>query len=228
MPVEAGPDAAPAPFLIPSLQDLLAAAREWPGLRHLLLDIRMPSEQAEQHAAEMMGRIEAAFDDDVAFDLTLLVNDADVLMAMQAAISSASTRIAFSWVGVVPEFPRNENGSLVDDAREAAMRDQSAVERAILHRTRVVTLIPADPHSDATTGHLRFEDYNAFVANDVARLEPFNLNPRVNEGHQIERLLASAHDDVSEMANLVAIGVSGVITDDVVALRGILAASGRS
>jgi glycerophosphoryl diester phosphodiesterase len=31
-----------APFMIPSLKDLLDAAREWPGLRRLLLDIRMP------------------------------------------------------------------------------------------------------------------------------------------------------------------------------------------
>ncbi len=221
----------PAPFLVPSLPDLLDAARGWSGLRHLLLDIRMPAEQAERHAAEMMGRIAAAFEGDFQFDLTLLVNDEQVLAAMQAAVASASTRIAFSWVGLVPDFPRNEDGSLVDGAREDAIRDDSPVEAAIRHRTSVVTLsrsFSADRHGDATTGRSAFEDYNAFVAHDVARLEPFNLNPRENQGHQVERLLATVQDDVPEMESLVAMGVSGIITDDVNALRGVLAAAGRS
>jgi hypothetical protein len=231
VPIEAENPTGPAPFLVPSLPELLEAARRWPGLRHLLLYIQMPAEQAERHAAKMMERIAAAFEGDFQFDLTLLVDDEQVLTAMQAAVASASSRIAFSWVGLVPDFPRNEDGSLVDGARENAIRDDSPVEAAIRHRTAVVTLgrtFSADRRGDAATGRSAFEDYNAFVAHDVARLEPFNLDPRENQGHQVERLLAAIQDDVSEMESLVALGVSGIITDAVNALRSILAAAGRS
>ena len=65
----------------------------------------------------------------------------------------------------------------MDGAREDAIREDSPVEAAIRHRTSVVTLsrsFLADRHGDATTGRSAFEDYNAFVAYDVARLEPFN------------------------------------------------------
>jgi hypothetical protein len=66
------------------------------------------------------------------------------------------------------------------------------------------------------------------VAHDVARLEPYNLNPRENQGHQVEHLLTMVADDVPEMESLVAMGVSGIIADDVTALRGVLDAAGRS
>jgi glycerophosphoryl diester phosphodiesterase len=59
----------------------------------------------------------------------------------------------------------------------------------------------------------------------VKRWEAFNLNPRVNQGRQIDRLIAWTLNDPAEMAELVRLGVSGIITDDIPALRKVVDAA---
>ena len=58
-------------------------------------------------------------------------------------------------------------------------------------------------------------------------MEPYNLNPRLNQGHQVEWLLAAVRDNELVMRLLIDTGVSGIITDDVPALLEVVAKAGR-
>ena len=215
--------AAAAPFSIPTLAELITAARDWSGLWHLLINVRMPPEHAALHGGGMIARIIESAEGGTPFDLTVVVADEDVLDAMTRFVgTSVPAPIAFAWLSVASEYPRNEDGQTDYTARDAVIREQSAVEGAIRARSAgaIISRIPSV--NEAT-----FDDYVGFVADDVGRLDPYNLNPRVNQGHQVEWLLAAVRVNALVMQVLLDTGVSGIITDDVPALLGVVAAAGR-
>ena len=61
--------------------------------------------------------------------------------------------------------------------------------------------------------------YQAVIQYDTSKWDQFNLDPKTNNGRQIDKLIAWTIDDAGEMDWLLAQGVSGVITDDVPMLR---------
>jgi len=219
VPADAASEAEPAAFSIPTLAELVNVARNWTGLRHLLINVRMPAEHAAEHGGEMIGRIIASVEGSMPFDVTILIADEEVLTVMKAA-AGARASIAFSWLSVAGKLPVKADGSVDLAAQDAAVRERSAVGGAIRNRTPVAVL-------DRTGNEGLFDDYYKFVAHDVGRIEPYNLNPRENNGHQVERFLVAVRDDAPEMQVLIEMGVSGIITDDVPALRGVLAKASR-
>ncbi len=58
-------------------------------------------------------------------------------------------------------------------------------------------------------------------------MAPYNLNPRVNQGQQVEWLLAAVRDDALVMQVLLDTGVSGIITDGVPALLAVVGQNAR-
>jgi glycerophosphoryl diester phosphodiesterase len=223
-PVDAAAGTEPAPFSIPTLAELVKLARGWAGLRHLLINVRVPVHHAAQYAGEMLGRIIESLESSTPFDLTLVITDEEVLNAMKASAASTAspTPITFAWLSVVTDIPAKEGGAVDYTARDAAIREHSAVEGAIRNLTEVAVLsrIP-------TATETPFDDYERFVLYDVALIEPYNLNPRENKGHQVKQLLAAVRDNAIEMQILLEMGVSGIITDDVPTLCGVVAKADR-
>lgn len=219
-PVEAASGAEPAAYTIPTLAELVKMARGWTGLRHLLINVRMPARHAAQYGGEMLRRIIESVDASMSFDLTLLVAEEEVLSEMRASVADmvSPTPIAFSWLSVAPEVPSKSDFA----AQDAAIRENSAVEGAIRNQTAMATLSRV-----FQTNAIFDADYYQSVSYDIGRMEPYNLNPRENKGHQVEQLLAAVTDNALEMHALLEIGVSGIITDDVPALRGVVTKAGR-
>ena len=203
----------------------MKAAREWPGLRHLLINIRMPAERAADHAGEMLACILESIGKALPLEVTLLTADEEVLTTMKAYAADMAPpgQIAFSYVSMVGAIPTDANGAVDFAAHDAVLREQSALEGAIRNETPVALLgrVP-------TANQGPFDDYYQFVAHDVGGLEPYNLNPRANKGHPVDRLLTAVRDDATSMRLLLDTGVSGIITDDVPGLRGVLAKAGRA
>jgi glycerophosphoryl diester phosphodiesterase len=221
---DAASDGEPAPFSIPTLAELVEVARGWAELRHLLINLRMPAHLAAEHGGEMLARILESVGASLPFDLTLIAADEELLEAMRAFTFSAASleQVEFAWLSLDPGVPSKPDGGPDYAARDAAILEQSAVAGAIRNRTAVAIsgrILAAD--------EALYNAYYSFVANDVAQMEPYNLNPRENKGHQIEELLALVKDNPLEMKTLLDLGVSGLITDNVPALLGVLAKAGR-
>src|SRR4029079_12429537 len=85
------------------------------------------------------------------------------------------------------------------------MRERSAVEGAIWNRSAgaIIGRIPS-------VNEFTFDDCVGFVAYDAGRMEPYNLNPRLNQGHQVEWLLAAVRHNELVMQVLIDTGVSGI------------------
>ena len=159
----------------------------------------------------MLQAIADTFAGGVPFDVTLLVPDETVLKVIREAIAAVSSSVpfAFSWDREIPAgiVINPEKFSAID----AAIRYGNTV--ASVGRPTIATLAPFDVYEDV----MRY---------DVKRWEAFNLNPHVNQGRQIDRLIAWTLNDPAEMAELVRLGVSGIITDDIPTLRNVVDAAG--
>jgi hypothetical protein len=227
-PVAAPSDAQPAPFVIPTLAELVERARDWAALRHVIVDVRMPRHHAPRHAGAMLRRILASIDPSAAYDLTLLVRDEEMLTGLRAAAGgegSPVAPIAFMWESGVPAVPATGADLHALGRREAALQASivrdSAVDGAIRARCTAASVrLPPGASGLGLGDHLRF------VAHAVGRLERFNLDPRENHGHQVERLLVGVIGTGWSPQLLVESGVSGIITDDVPALRSAVAEAG--
>lgn len=214
---------APAPFDVPTLNQLVELAKGWPGLRHLLIQIQMPARHAARYAGEMMLSIIEAIDTDLPCDVTLLIPQEEVLIAMKAYAADAApqTRLNFSTLTEAAPLPLRDNGSFDYPALDAVLPEHSAVQAAIRNRTEVGTL-----NRNFAAAQAIDNGYYYAVSHDVAQMESFNLNPIVNQGHQIERLLVRVKDMPVEMQGMLEMGVSGIITDDVPALRDAISKAG--
>jgi glycerophosphoryl diester phosphodiesterase len=186
---------------IPTLDGFMQAAIGWDNLEHLFVDIKMPDSDAGA-AAHFLQLIAAILRLPHPFAVTLLVPHEQVLAAMKARAAQLSLEVSFSWDR---EFPA---GIVLDSS------DYSAIDGAIKYGNTVGSV--GRPTS------LTFRPwhvYQTIIQYDTHRWDQFNLDPRANNGHQIEKLIAWTIDDRDEMDWLLAQGVSGVITDDIPMLR---------
>lgn len=189
---------------IPTLVEFMQAAASWDNLEHVFLDVKMPGSAAGD-AGKLLDLIAAASNVPHSFAITALAPDETVLAGMKSRAAQTGSSIAFSWDR---EFPP---GIVLDS------EDFSAVDGAIRFRNTVASV--GRPTS------LTFRPwhvYKTIVEYDVHRREQFNLDPKANEGRQIEKLIVWTIDDRDELDWLVMQGVSGVITDDVPMLRDVV------
>jgi glycerophosphoryl diester phosphodiesterase len=204
--------------VIPTLAELVREARTWTGLRHLVVDIRLPAEEAGTWGTQLAASVAAAVSPGASFDVVLMVDDAGVLRVLREAMSQLRPALpmTFAWRRSMPPESSVEPppGSLAAPA-PISPDDQSAVAGALEHHCEVAVL------QSRGRGGLMF-----VAAHDVAHRERFNLNPRENKGQQLTGLLVAGVDDAADLELLVELGVSGFITDDVPALLGVLAKTG--
>jgi glycerophosphoryl diester phosphodiesterase len=70
-----------------------------------------------------------------------------------------------------------------------------------------------------------WETYRKVIEYDIQRWEEYNLNPNLNKGNQISKLIAWTINDINEMKWLIQQGVSGIITDDIAMMKSAVAAA---
>jgi glycerophosphoryl diester phosphodiesterase len=225
----AAPGTPRAAVTIPTLRELVAVAAHWADLRQLLVNVRLPAEHATAHGAAMAGRIVAALAGASGFAVTLVIEDEAVLTEMQAVVGAAASAvpIAFAWQTTTPgqvAHPADSNYPLSDyaTALDVAIREHSAAAGAMRHKTAVASL----SRTPEAPGAGSLDEYYKFVIHDAAEVEAFNLDHRANAGHQVDRLLARVSDSVPVMRTLIDVGVAGIVTDDVPALRGAVLGAG--
>jgi glycerophosphoryl diester phosphodiesterase len=186
---------------IPTLLEFMQAAANWDNLEHLFLDIKMPDADADG-ASTLVDLINQALAVPHQFAVTALVPHEKVLQGMKNRASEMQAKMAFSWDR---EFPA---GIVLDSS------DFSAIDGAIKYGNTVASV--GRPTS------LTFRPwhvYQTIIQYDTQKWDQFNLDPKTNQGRQIDKLIAWTIDDANEMDWLLTQGVSGVITDDVPMLR---------
>ena len=191
----------PVDTRIPTLMEFMRAATAWDNLEHLFLDIKMP-DSAASGAAAFTDLIAQALAISHSFEVTALVPSDKVLQGMKSRAAQKQLDMAFSWDR---EFP-------VGVVLNAA--NYSAIDGAIQFGNGVASVgRPTALTFDA------WQVYQAVIQFDTSKWDQFNLDPKTNNGRQIDKLIAWTIDDAGEMDWLLAQGVSGVITDDVPMLR---------
>ena len=193
----------PVDARIPTLMEFMQAAADWDNLEHLLLDVKMP-DSAAAGAAALMDLINSALAVPHSFTVTALVPHEKVLQGMKARASQTRSNIAFSWDR---EFPAD---IVVDSS------DFSAIDGAIQYGNTVSSV--GRPTS-VTLQPWHVYQTIMCIGFDVRKWDQFNLDPTINRGCQIDKLIAWTIDDRNELDWLLMQGVSGVITDDVPMLR---------
>lgn len=191
----------PVDATIPTLAEFMRAAVQWDRLEHLFLDVKLP-DSAAGLAAAFTDRIAQVLNMPHSFAVTALVPSEKVLQAMKQRAAGINLAIAFSWDR---EFPP---GVVLHASK------YSAIDGAIQYGNSVASV--GRPTS------LTLESWNVYrsvIEYDTGRWDQFNLDPKTNQGRQIDKLIAWTIDDAGEMDWLLAQGVSGVITDDVPMLR---------
>ena len=121
----------------------------------------MPADRAAEFGGEMLRAIVTSIGGGMPFDVTLLIAAEEVLTEMKAhaADGASPTAIKFSSMSFARGAPVNEDGSTDFAARDAAVRENSAVASAIRHRTAVATIGRSFTMAEAFDN-----DYYRFVA----------------------------------------------------------------
>jgi glycerophosphoryl diester phosphodiesterase len=201
---------------IDTLADLVALLRAHPPVRHLVLEVRMPprpsvpflSDPYADPARTMVAGLAATLPPDAPYDVTLLFTEEATLRAFRVAAPPARFALALA-----PAIPREWEGTPV-----------SAAETAIEHGLPVAVTGRLAPPAPKGTEY-SYSNVARTMAQDVARVEAFNLNPVENHGRQIDALLAWDDGEMPLAALAVNFGVDGLITTDVPGLLATIAAA---
>jgi glycerophosphoryl diester phosphodiesterase len=191
----------PVDTRIPTLLEFMQSAVAWDQLEYLFLDVKMP-DSAAGSAAMFTDLIAAALAVPHKFSVAAMVPGEKVLQAMKARAAQKQLNIAFTWdrefpVGVVPDPSRFS-------AIDGAVKYGNTV--ASVGRPTALTFEP-------------WKVYSSLIGYDTGQWNRFNLDPKTNQGRQIDKLIVWTIDDRDEMDWLLAQGVSGMITDDIPLLR---------
>lgn len=198
-------DPAPPAHPVPTLKELIDALGGRPDLLQLIINVRLPGHLAETLGQAALRTIMNALPAAPTFRTTVLSRESSVVKAMQSGLSASGPRVDFCWQWTPPEV-----GGLVPEAISGAI--ELGVRVAAFRR----------PSSSPSEGW----DVIQSVRADLWNWDAFNFNPRVNGGHQIDLVLAGTINDPIEQQLLVDEEISGLITDEIPQLVGIVRQAG--
>ncbi|WP_242370632.1 glycerophosphodiester phosphodiesterase [Anaeromyxobacter sp. SG26] len=199
---------------IPTLGEFFSATREWPSLRTVYLDVKMPSASALLYAGRMMDQIDASVRAGRrGLEIVIMVPDPMVLRVMKTRAHEQGYSQAFTWD---VEFPA---GIVLNPAKFSAVAHATSSQFhnsvASVGRPTVATLFP-------------WRVYRRTIDHDVRRRDEVNADPgTLNAGVEIAKLVAWTINDPDEMRCLATMGVTGIITDRISDLAGVASSVGR-
>ena len=198
-------DTAPAPALardpqLPTLREFMDWARAQANLRCICLDIKMPPASASR-APEMLDAIHSAIATEApdALEIIIMVPDEPVLKALVAHDARMNYGLKFTWdIELPPVF--------VSDPLA-----HSAIDHAATYKLGVASIGKSNP---ATI--LPWRAYTEVLDYDFKK---WSASRTGDGGQGVKTLIAWTLNDPTELACLVNSGVTGIITDDIPALR---------
>jgi glycerophosphoryl diester phosphodiesterase len=207
-------DHGPVDLTIPTLSDFLVGTRDWPELRVLYLDIKMPGSAAGQYATAMTDHIHALLANrrGAEFKVVLMVPDSSVLTAMKNRSAEMGYGMAFTWD---VEFPV---GLILNPIRYSAINHATT---SLFHNSVASVGKPV-------LAPFIWRLYRRTVAYDIDRWNEVNADPGPqNSGIKIDSLVTWTIDDKDEMNCLSRMGVTGIITNKISDLVAVAATTGR-
>jgi glycerophosphoryl diester phosphodiesterase len=203
----------PVDLTVPTLPEFFSAAKQWPRLRAVYLDVKVPPSDALRCAGPMTDRIhELNVEQAGRFDVIVMVCDCEVLRAMKARSDEKGYSLVFTWD---VEFPA---GIIL------APRKYSAID----HATNPLFHNAAASVGRPVAALFPWRVYRSTIEYDIRRWNAVNANASAeNAGVQIRSLVAWTINDKREMECLTRMGVSGIITDNIADLAAVAAANGR-